>query len=71
MYKIVLKRYDRYYDEEVVVEHTGSIKSQMEILFDAKNKNRHKDEISRRLVYDEHGVPTSASGRVVEEVKYK
>lgn len=71
MYKIILKRYNRWFEEETIVEHTGNIKEQMVMLLDGKHKLKGSNDICRQLVHDPDGVPTSASGKVVEEVKYK
>lgn len=71
VYKIILTRFNRWFEETTIVEHTFSTKEQAERLFDGKHTIKSKDDVSRRLVYDKTGDKTSVDGVVLEETKYR
>ena len=70
MYKIILHRYNRWFEEQVIVEHTFSTKEQAERLFDGKHKLKSRDDISRQIVFDADKDQNSPKGTLIEEKKY-
>lgn len=72
MYKIVLCYLDRWFDVKHKVEYTGKNKDQMMNLFERMSvrKMGSRDDVYRRLVYDESEDLQSPDGKVILEVKY-
>lgn len=70
MYKIVLVHLNRWFEEKTVVEHVLSTKDQAERLFDGKHAIKSREDVLRRIVYDESGNKDSPEGKLIEEKRY-
>lgn len=70
VYKIILVRLNRWFEEQTIVEHTFSTKDQAERLFDGKHTIKGREDVLRRIVYDETGNKDSVGGKLIEEKRY-
>ena len=66
MYQILVRRYNRWYDIEEVVEHEGGVERQMQALYKTKNKLKDRNEISRKLIK----VDDDGNHQLIEETRY-
>lgn len=66
MYQILVRRYNRWYDIEEVVEHEGGVERQMQALYKTKNKLKDRNEISRKLIK----IDDDGNHQLIEETRY-